>query len=144
MAMANNPDKAITLARTNATMTAASVPPIAPDQVFFGLTCADRSPGEISDNVGRPHDREQKNHRQETILAVRAQHDRCNPERAGIGHAGRDPRTPFDRRERRYTERADGEHDDGRQEVPGSHQRDRERERSSARHQHGSVVRSGY
>ena len=78
MAIATSPASAAALATATATRTAATVPPSAPDQVFFGLTRGtslgppSRAPDEIGDDVGRPHDREQKHHGQESVLARRS------------------------------------------------------------------------
>ncbi len=80
------------------TATRPAVPPIAPDQVLFGLTAghelgtADRPAHKIGDDIGRPYHREQEDDAPQTrIVCIGTQDDRRDCHHAGVEDAAGDP-----------------------------------------------------
>ena len=69
------------------------------------LGASERTASEIGADIGHPHDRKQKEHGEEAVLFVSAQHHRRYRQRARIGDGAGDPGTLLRERERRSPQR---------------------------------------
>ena len=91
-------------------------PPIAPDQVFFGLTArpqlraADGAAGEIAADVGHPDDQQNENQRGKAVARIEPHQHRGELRRSRIEKSGRDPAATL-RRKHRDDDETDAEHD---------------------------------
>src|SRR5947209_2539615 len=104
------------------------------------LGASERAAGEIGADIGHPHDRKQKEHGEEAVLFVSAQHHRRYRQRARIGDGAGDPGTLLRERERRSPQRAHRQHDDCRPRMSHARQSNGKSKRRPASQQHETFL----
>ncbi len=99
---------------------APSVPAMAPDQVFFGLTAGisfgppKARPAKYPSTSVAPHHREQQHHREKPMDVIVAQQHRREQHGTGIADPRGNPQPPFARRENQGGENAQADQQDRR------------------------------
>src|SRR5262249_18880009 len=146
MASANHTVSDANFATTIATATAASKPPSAPAQVFFGLTCGmslgppTPPPKKMAQSTAAPTHEKKKDRGTKPPLLAPPQADRPHRKRAGKGNPPRPPPPPLGHCQRGCGKRPHGQYDKRRQNMRGGDEGGRQRKRRAPREQHGALV----